>query len=228
MKISQELETIIVRCFCDEKLLAGSIAHKLHVHHGTVSRVIAQSGLSKTSRPTSRPSIVDDYLPLLRQTLQKFPNLAASKIFNILHEAGYSGGSDHLRHLVACIREPSDPVDWMLSVLQKKIGEEQVKNDIDDTPDLSILLRQVYIGTLLNRNKAMTILASHRRLTDVSICDVLGISPYACRKYIRLYSSGGTKTLFLPKPRAKKSDDELLKAAIFKVLHEPPSIATHK
>jgi hypothetical protein len=42
------------------------------VHHGTVTRVLAQAGLPKIDG-RQRPSKVDPYLPLILETLKKYP-----------------------------------------------------------------------------------------------------------------------------------------------------------
>jgi transposase len=75
----------------------------LKVHHGTVSRVLAQAGLPRIGRPP-RPSRIDPYLPFIRQTLEAFPRLTASRLYLMVRERGYRGGPDHFRHLIACHR----------------------------------------------------------------------------------------------------------------------------
>jgi DNA-directed RNA polymerase specialized sigma24 family protein len=44
MTISTELEAQILRYYHVEKWRVGTIARQLHVHHGTVMRVLAQAG----------------------------------------------------------------------------------------------------------------------------------------------------------------------------------------
>ena len=45
MTISPDLEAQILRYYHVEKWRVGTIARQLHVHHGTVARVLAQAGL---------------------------------------------------------------------------------------------------------------------------------------------------------------------------------------
>ena len=104
MTIAPELEAHILRYYHVEKWRNGTIARQLHVHHGTVRRVLAQAGLPR-SGPVQRPSQVDPYLPFMRQTLEKFPTLTASRLYAMVRERGYHGGPDHFRHLV-CLHRP--------------------------------------------------------------------------------------------------------------------------
>jgi hypothetical protein len=67
MTIPPEVEAQILRLHHVEKWPRGTIARQLHVHHGTVTRVLAQAGLPKIDGP-QRPSKVDPYLPLILET----------------------------------------------------------------------------------------------------------------------------------------------------------------
>ena len=101
--IAPELEAHILRYYHVEKWRNGTIARQLHVHHGTVRRVLAQAGLPRAG-PGQRPSQVDAYLPFILQTLGKFPTLTASRLYAMVRERGYPGGPDHFRHLVSLHR----------------------------------------------------------------------------------------------------------------------------
>jgi transposase len=103
MTISPELEAQILRYYHAEKWTIGTIAAQLKVHHGTVTRVLAQAGLPRMGRPP-RPSKIDPYLPFVRQTLAAFPTLTASRLYVMARERGYRGSPDHFRHLIACLR----------------------------------------------------------------------------------------------------------------------------
>jgi transposase len=101
--IHPELEAQILRYYHVEKWRVGTIARQLHVHHGTVKRVLHQSVLA-TAAPATRPSGIDPYLPFIGETLTKLPTLAASRLYAMVRERGYRGGPDHFRHLVALHR----------------------------------------------------------------------------------------------------------------------------
>ena len=98
-----DIEAQILRYHHAEKWTVGTIARQLHVHHGVVRRVLAQAGLPRLG-PSPRPSQVDAYLPFIRQTLESFPTLTASRLYAMVRERGYHGRPDHFRHLIACHR----------------------------------------------------------------------------------------------------------------------------
>src|ERR1700692_3007628 len=101
--IPPDLEAQILRYYHVEKWRVGTIARQLHVHHGTVARVLAQAGLPRIG-PPARHSQVEPYLPFIHQTLEKFPTLTASRLYAMVRERGYRGSGDHFRHLIACYR----------------------------------------------------------------------------------------------------------------------------
>jgi transposase len=100
--ISAELEAQILRYYHVERWRPRTIARQLHVHKGTVARVLAQAGLPRIGR--TRPSRIDPYLPFILSTLEKFPTLTASRLYGMVRERGYGGGPDHFRHVIACHR----------------------------------------------------------------------------------------------------------------------------
>lgn len=99
MTLTPELEAQILRYHHVEKWRIGTIARQLHVHHGSVERVLRQAGLPRVD--AARPSCIDPYLPFIRETLEKFPRLTASRLYVMVKERGYTGGPDHFRHLIA-------------------------------------------------------------------------------------------------------------------------------
>ena len=103
MTISPDLEAQILRYYHVERWRPGTIARQLHLHHGTVARVLAQAGLPRMASP-ARPSRIDPYLPLILATLEKFPTLTASRLYAMVRERGYCGGPDHFRHVISCHR----------------------------------------------------------------------------------------------------------------------------
>lgn len=99
MTISPELEAQILRYHHVEKWRPGTIARQLHVHYGTVARVLAQAGVPRIG--PARVSAIDAYLPFILQTLEKFPTLTASRLYAMVRERGYAGGPDHFRHVIS-------------------------------------------------------------------------------------------------------------------------------
>jgi transposase len=112
MTIPPELESRILRYYHAEQWRVGTIATQLGVHHGTVRRVLAQAGLP-TRAPLQRPSRIDPYRPFIRSTLEQFPTLTASRLYQMVKERGYLGAPDHCRHLVS-LHRPRRPAEAYL------------------------------------------------------------------------------------------------------------------
>lgn len=120
-----EVEAQILRYYHAERWTVGTIARQLHVHRSVVRRVLAQAGLPRIgSKP--RASQIDPYLPLIRQTLETFPTLTASRLFAMVHERGYRGSPDHFRHLIA-LHRPRRPAEAYLRL--RSLPGEQAQVD---------------------------------------------------------------------------------------------------
>ncbi len=100
MAVPPDIEAQILRYYHAEKWKAGTIARQLHIHHNVVCRVLAQAGLPRIGAPP-RACKIDPYLLFIRETLQKFPTLTASRLYAMVRERGYTGRPDHFRHLIA-------------------------------------------------------------------------------------------------------------------------------
>ncbi|MCC6531510.1 MAG: IS21 family transposase [Burkholderiales bacterium] len=103
MSIPPELEAQILRYYHVEKWRINTIAQQLRVHHSTVQRVLAQAGLPRLGAP-ARVSAVDPYVVFIRDTLERFPTLTASRLYAMVRERGYRGSTSHFRHRVALLR----------------------------------------------------------------------------------------------------------------------------
>lgn len=104
MTIPKELEDKILRLHFVEKWKVGTIATQLDVHHTTVERVLDQAGTSD-NEAKDRASIVDPYIPFIKETLGSWPKLPASRLFEMVRERGYPGTSEgHFRRIVARYR----------------------------------------------------------------------------------------------------------------------------
>ncbi len=101
--IGRAIEAEILRLYHAEHWRVGTIATQLGVHHSTVRRVLAQAGVPG-ARQSLRPSMADPYLPFLLETLERYPRLRASRLYQMARSRGYPGGPDHFRSLVARLR----------------------------------------------------------------------------------------------------------------------------
>ena len=99
MTIVPELSARILRLYEVERWRVGTIARQLHVHRDTVLRVLCASGRSVPSSssspapapspsPSLRPSRIDVYRPFILETLTKFPELTAVRLFCMVSERG--------------------------------------------------------------------------------------------------------------------------------------------
>lgn len=100
--IDKAKEAEILRLFHAEGWPVGTIANQLGVHHEVVERVVRREG---EARPELiRPSMLDPYLPFIRETLEEFPRLRASRVYDMCVARGYRGGPDHFRHRIRHLR----------------------------------------------------------------------------------------------------------------------------
>lgn len=103
MVITPELRAQILRLYLAEHWRIGTIARQLHLHRDTVRRVLAISSVLRAPA-AEPPRLIDPFVPFIQETLAKFPTLAASRLYAMVQERGYGGGSSHFRHLVAPLR----------------------------------------------------------------------------------------------------------------------------
>ncbi len=106
--IPHHIEERILRLHFVEMWTVGTIARQLGVHHSTVKRVLHQQGIAVVA--SSRPSMVDPYLPFIHDTLREYPSLPASRLHAMVAERGYPGSASHFRRLVSTFR-PRKPAE---------------------------------------------------------------------------------------------------------------------
>jgi transposase len=106
--ITPETRALIRRYFYAEHWRIGTIARELKLHPDTVRNAIETQRLGG-SQPV-RASMVDPYLPFLRETLEQHPGLRATRIYYMARDRGYSGSVVQMRRAVSrlrpLIREP--------------------------------------------------------------------------------------------------------------------------
>jgi len=100
--ITPETRVQIRRYFYAEHWKIGTIAQALKVHADTVRRAIEVERFQHAE--PLRPSIVDPYLPFVRETLEQHPRLRATRLYQMIRDRGYSGSVEQLRRTVARLR----------------------------------------------------------------------------------------------------------------------------
>lgn len=115
-------------------------------------------------------------------------------------------------------------VEWMRQLLQNDMDDAARLRELEDIPELCVLLRHLHNGRLSDRNRSLAVLASHRKISTTTICVFLGVGKVFIRKCRNTFVSMGATGLFVRQTRSnRKVDSEDLRNAVFKLLHEPPA-----
>ena len=112
--ISPETRVQIRRYFYAEHWKIGTIATALGVHADTV-RCAIEVERFQHAEPL-RPSIVDPYLPFVREVLEQHPRLRATRLYQMIRGRGYAGSVEQLRRVVARLRPQSHEAFLRLQV----------------------------------------------------------------------------------------------------------------
>ena len=100
--ISPETRVQIRRYFYAEHWNIGTIATALDVHPDTVRRAIEVERFQHAE--PLRPSILDPYLPFVREVLERYPRLRATRLHQMIRDRGYTGSVEQLRRVVSRLR----------------------------------------------------------------------------------------------------------------------------
>jgi transposase len=119
--IPPETRVQIRRYFYAEHWKIGTIAQALAVHPDTVRRAIEVERFQHAE--PLRPSILDPYLPFVRETLQQHPRLRATRLFRMIRDRGYGGSVEQLRRVVARLRPQPREAFLRLQVFPAEQGQ---------------------------------------------------------------------------------------------------------
>lgn len=100
--IPAELEAAIRRLYFAEHWKVETIARHFGVHHSAVRRAVGIEG-PRAPYP-ARPSMIEPYLPFIREAWERHPHLTAARLYWMCRERGYPGRIDHFRHQVRPLR----------------------------------------------------------------------------------------------------------------------------
>jgi len=116
MTIDRQTELEIRRLFFAEHWKRGTIGSQLGVHSDVVERAIGALGPAPGGGP--RPSLLEDYQGFVVETLQRYPRLVATRVYDMIVERGYTGSLRTLRRFVAEHRpEPTREVYLRIETL---------------------------------------------------------------------------------------------------------------
>jgi transposase len=206
------------------------IAAKLRCSRNTVRRWLAQ-GEWRPHPSRFRPDKLDGLSDWLRErfhlhagnTDKVRQELAREKNIIVSLRTVERAVAPLWRELVVAIQARQAAFEWMRAILQKDIDLDVLRHEVGDIPDIATLLQHLYDGRLSDRNRSMVVLASRRGLSGGLVRSFLGIAKTTHRKCLRMFEDGGCTALFARQSRPTKFSDEVIKQAVFGLLHEPPS-----
>src|SRR6266576_1464707 len=101
--ISPEQRAEIRRLYYAEHWRVGTIATTLGVHHDTVRHAIEADRFIRPGAQI-RPSALDPYKPFVLATLEQYPRLRATRLYEMLGARGYGGSAVQVRRWVRTVR----------------------------------------------------------------------------------------------------------------------------
>ena len=117
----------IRRLFYGEHWKVGTIAAQIGLHRETVRAAVERE--TAGVRPSlCRPSILDPYLPFIRDTLAQYPRLRATRIHEMVRQRGYAGSVFPVRRLVRRLRPESGRAVYRRVVTL--VGEHYVESRV--------------------------------------------------------------------------------------------------
>ena len=123
MTVSREVEAEIARLYHVEHWKIGTISAQLHVHEDVVRRVIGRvPGKQHTKTATPPPAAVAPYVDFVRETLERYPKLCSTRLWDMLRERGFAGSARALRRFVKKVRPKGEREVFLR--LDALIGEE--------------------------------------------------------------------------------------------------------
>src|SRR5581483_4699641 len=99
-----EVEAEILRLHYGEHWRVGTIARQLGVHADVVRRVLAKRSGASAPSHRDRVTQLSPYRGFIQQTLEEFPTLRATRLYDMLRERGYEGAQRTVRDYVAKVR----------------------------------------------------------------------------------------------------------------------------
>ena len=101
MSLSPEQEAEIVRLYYAEHWPVGTIGTQLDQHPDVVKRVL---GLGRTPSAPPATRLCDPFRPFIQETLQRYPRLRATRLYDMLRDRGFQGAARTVREYVVPLR----------------------------------------------------------------------------------------------------------------------------
>ncbi|MFT5732085.1 MAG: transposase [Planctomycetota bacterium] len=97
----------IQRLYTQDAWPIGSIVRELKLHKSTVERIV-RSPIESRPSPV-RGTIFDDHRTFIDETLERWPELPARRLFDMCVERGFVGSPSHFRAMIRSIRPGKTP-----------------------------------------------------------------------------------------------------------------------
>ncbi len=104
MTLPLELVARIRRLHFAEHWKVGTIATELRVHHDAVERALGLNARGGMVVRRALPTLLDEYKPFIRETLEKHPRLRATRLFHMVKPRGYQGSYEAVKRYVREVR----------------------------------------------------------------------------------------------------------------------------
>lgn len=102
--ITSQQKADIKRLFCTEHWKKGTIARHLGIHHQTVVKILEDA---KATAPERRSSKIDPYIGFIKEVLDKYPAVGATRIQQMIVQRGFEGSIYTVRRALRRIRPRS-------------------------------------------------------------------------------------------------------------------------
>lgn len=150
------------------------------------------------------------------------PTLSGAKLKSFMHETRL--------YAEKAARAPLAPSaddrarGWLHSIAAGAISETEIIRRIGQCEDLPELLTMAQNNNRIQRNRGLSILAWKSGISARATARVLQVNRKSFARYLNLYKEFGAIGVSRRKgPSNRKIDNELLRDAVFSLLHEPPS-----
>jgi transposase len=155
--IGPELVARIRHLFYAEHWKVGTIASELGLHHETVERALR----SERFHPfrIERPRLTDPYVPFIRETLQRYPRLRATRLFEMIRSRGYTGSVTQLRRVAADLRPVGREAFLKLRVFPGEQGQVDWAH-----------FGEIQIGRARRKLSCFVLTLSHSRALALEFC----------------------------------------------------------
>jgi transposase len=108
-RVDEVVVSEVMRLHYADGLSLRAISRKLGLSRNTVRSILGRTPLKRATEPAKRSSIVDPYVPFMRNVLDETPEMTAPAMLERLRPLGYFGGITVLRERMTRLRPRRDP-----------------------------------------------------------------------------------------------------------------------